>query len=346
MGRSYYRIFFVLKEDTQGYGAHGRRPQGRFVVEARGSGGKVNVFVQDLKPLIPYKCTLIKRGGDKSFGVCLGAVEIENRSGEARFDIDADSVGGSGFPIEDFDTVAITHKNGRIVFPLTGGDGDDGKWKTNLVYDVEPRPAAPEPKAAPPPPAPPATPPDPPDPPPAAPLPKEPEIAAAAQDDVLPFIQLTDEEREALGVGSPHKEFAEAIQRVNKELNELAELAELAEPTDIEEENPVRSVVHEQAADEEADIEPFGKDAGAWRHITMRELMMLPINLFDYEQKAVIAAAFYKHGHLIRQNNTIGIPGHFTPEDDKGHKRLGFDTFRALDGALSPGVMGYWIKDL
>ena len=336
MARSYHRVFYVLKEDSQGYGAQGRAPVGRCVIEARGGVGKVTIYVQDLKPLLQYRCLLIKRGMDKSFGAFLGSIEISNhRSHEIRFDVNPDNLGGHGFPIEDFDTVAIAFQSERMVFPLTGGAANDVRWKANLIMEPETKTEIKEPEPAP-----------------------APVVVQEAEDDAeedlqeavkaevkeemkeevkeeaagpeeIPFVKMTEHE-------NPRQALGEIARRVNKELNELAEMASEAEP--------------ETSAMSSPPSQETGDESG-WKEISLRELMLLPVNLFDHEQKAIVAAAYHKHGHLIvrREENrhyTLGIPGHYVPEDVKNYKRMGFDAFRSLEEEIFPGVRGYWLKEL
>ena len=380
MARSFYRVFFVLKEDTQGYGADGRAPLGRCVIEARGGTGKVTVYVQDLKPLVPYKATLIKRGEDKSYGVCLGGIEVgANKRAEARFDINPDNVNGQGFAIEEFDTVAITHNNGRVAIPLSGGSGGDGRWRGNFVMEAKGgkqeereqileripeqiQKEIPEPEIVMPEPIPEA---------PEVPVPEPVEAPATetqeiqiteiseepSSEPVMPFIRLVDHseltaegevaaaEAENGGdsgddtIESHHAAFKEIVQRFNRELGELAEMTAITEPVHPPEER----------------ISPFGSDdTNAWKQINMQDLALLPINLFDYEQKAVMSSAFYQHGPLIiaekaddaENKYILGVPGVFTPEDSRGFRRLGFYTFRGKNGASGPGAEGYWLKEI
>jgi len=350
----------VLKEDTHGYGAEGRAPQGRCVIEARGSTGRVSVYVQDLKPMMPYKALLVKRGDDKSYGVSLGSVEVgANRRCEVSFDINTDNVGGFGFPVEQYDTVAVIVNDGRVHIPLSDSRGNDGRWKSNLVMEAPERQEPeqedvvtqaveipdPEDKDA-----------------------ESEEAETVVSDDadaVMPFVSMAEykepviyeeavqtedipeevvEEAEPSNkmVENPHETFKEIIHKLNKELSELAEIAA---PTEID------ALQYEAL---ENTPSPFDGDQSGWKHITMHDFALLPINMFDYEQKAIISAAFYKHGPLIitdapenaQGKYILGVPGIFSPEDSKGYRQLGFFTFRGKDGTSGPGAEGYWLKEI
>jgi len=355
-----------LKEDTQGYGWESRAPQGRCVIEARGGTGKVQVYVQDLKPQVVYKAVLVKRGTDKSSGVCLGGVEVgPSRRCEVRFDINPDDIHGSGYVIEDFDTVAIIHQNGRINIPLSGGNAIDGRWKVNLeMHGAHKKsPVHPEPIMR---------------------QTAEPLIESQTEPDaeeVMPFIRLASyddlpgfnktKEADTESVAqdeNPHRTFTEIIQRVSLELNELAEITgapdeenipeseQMTEPdAEMEPEpEPVQEAENADMQTASTGVSPFEGDTAAWKEITLKELALLPVDLFDYEQKAVVAAAYHLHGSLLltgapkdaQGTYIIGVPGIYTPEESRGFKRLGFYTFRGKDGESGPGAEGYWLKEI
>jgi len=366
-------MFFVLKEDASGYGMEGRIPQGRCVIEARGGSGKVLIYVQDLKPQVAYKAILIKRGSDRSIGTYLGLLEVgANRRAEMNYEINPDDVGGSGLPIEDFDTVSITLNDGRLVFLLSGSNAGDNRWKNNLEFgirneelkneEIKTEVQAVEPfreeetllEEQP--------------------SPKEefsieeqsfPEEEPSPEEQarILPFVKLASAEDY-----DPHLAFKETIQRLNMELTELAEITSASEDGQNEEPGTYQDPDNTSAIEDEFteihsaetiperhdSMSPFENDTAVWKKITLRELALLPIDVFDYEQKAIVAASFYRHGHLILGNApddsqadyTVGVPGIYSSDDGRSFQKLGFGTFRGKQGESGPGAEGYWLKEL
>jgi hypothetical protein len=378
MTRSYYRIFHVLKSVNGGETQNNRTPQGRCVIEARGGTGRVQIYIQDLKPQVAYKCVLVRTAAQGNpVHAIVGIVEVgANRRADMHFEINPDNVGKSGFPIEEFDTVVIINNNGTVL--------SSGKTFKDLILDEPvqvPKPVhVPEPVHVPVP----------------EPVHTPEPIYDAAQtphEKVYQFIKIADYNELPGFEGSKNNEHAEtpenrkehqeehqehqeehreehqkeynedyhevfnaAIERLNKEINELAEIAAMPdghegfeEPEEADGQLSSLNTLHS-----ESENSPFEDDTAVWKEITPRELMLLPIDIFDHEQKAVTAASYYLHGNFIISNApensqasyTIGVPGVFSSDDSKGFKKLGFYTFRGKKGGAGAGAEGYWLKEI
>jgi hypothetical protein len=314
------------------------------VIEARGSNCKILVYVQDLRPTADYRAVLVKRGDDRSRGISLGSVSVDaGRRAETRFDVNPLDVCGSGMAIEEFDTVAVIHNDGRPVIVLSGSNVEDSRWKSNLDIAAAAPAAAPAAPAA------------------AA---KKPEPAAKPEpvvqkesydyDDMPVFLKRDrrdkNEESGERNREHPHIEFKETVMRLNRELTELAELADdRGQRPDDREEQADDHV--DDDGDDKAAVDFNAPDSDAWMEITLRELALLPINSFDTEEKALIASSYYTRGKLIMTSAVgtgdgepsyiIGVPGTKSAAEESGFRRLGFHDFMT-----ARGEEGYWLKKL
>lgn len=144
MARNYYRSFFTLREDNPTYAKAGRSALGKCVIERIGRGGRVSIYVQDLKPQVQYRLYLIRSGEDKSYAAFMGPLEIgaKNRC-DARFEFDADDVGGHGFPVEEFDVAAVfvegagnEHEKHAFTTPLVGYKNGYAAFAGNLCFEA------------------------------------------------------------------------------------------------------------------------------------------------------------------------------------------------------------------
>lgn len=132
--RQYNRTFITLEEDRSDYSIDAKGATGRCVIEIRNGKGKVQVYVQGLKPEVLYKAYIISGNPKQSYGLPIGLVPIDSTGrGEIRYEFEPDNVAGSGFLIEQFNVVAVlVQKPGEIIAPLVGFSGAPVIWKNNF----------------------------------------------------------------------------------------------------------------------------------------------------------------------------------------------------------------------
>ncbi|MCL2407983.1 MAG: hypothetical protein FWC95_08645, partial [Defluviitaleaceae bacterium] len=364
---SYHRTFFVLKEASPGHGKNAT-PQGRCVIESRGSIGKALLYVQDLvTPPAQHSYKLVFSVLNTGIGVAadlsitIGAVPVTpGGRAELRYDFDPANVGGSGIDIKAFNNISI------IMVGVAGHDGatvvlSGSNNAENYNHN---------------------------------------RIRLASYNDLPGFSKCDNEDKINIGdpvaeaVNMPTKEpteqagdtnepyaaLQEAITLLNKEIGELVEIV-ATDPVEAEEKEPsaaeseaasadlkLRSVedIHDLCSDETATKAEYQASKGfdsltdvietaaqheleGWSKITLRDLYLIPFNFFNYPLKTVIAAAYFLRGNLIIQNAppnadtlyTIGIPAYFAPEDEEAYKALGFHDFISKTGKVSAGADGY-----
>lgn len=132
MAKNYYhRSFIILKPKESGYSIiSGREPAGYCKLEIRRGRGRVQVYVQDLKPAEQeggiYELYLVSEQ-DKIEPIRLTSIQVNNRGrGEKAVEFDATNVNGTGYPLEMFHALAIVFKSEsqekgmRIGYPLVG----------------------------------------------------------------------------------------------------------------------------------------------------------------------------------------------------------------------------------
>jgi len=135
MAGRYDRAFITLKQERGDYSINGKAAMGSSIIESKGHNGKVSMIVQNLKPRVLYRCYLIRVNNGKALGISLGTVPVDARgSGQVRKEVDARDVEGSGFPLEDFNVVAlIVPRDKELIVPLAGYRKDDVKWKDSFT---------------------------------------------------------------------------------------------------------------------------------------------------------------------------------------------------------------------
>jgi len=127
----YHRSFIILKPEETGYSIlPGREPTGYCKLEIRKGRGKVQIYVQDLKPAEQeggfYEVYLISEQ-DKIEPIKLTSIQVDNRGrGEKAVEFDATNINGTGYSLEMFHALAIIFKSERpgkglkVGYPLVG----------------------------------------------------------------------------------------------------------------------------------------------------------------------------------------------------------------------------------
>lgn len=138
--RNYSRIFITLKQERPDFCLNSRPAMGRCIIEIRNGKGKLMTFIQGLKPDILYKIHMISCGTEKSIGVSVGFIDIDNNGkGEMKWEFDPDNVGNSGINIENFNVIAfLVPGNNDITAPIVGYSDNVVLWKNNFkIFDKE-----------------------------------------------------------------------------------------------------------------------------------------------------------------------------------------------------------------
>lgn len=134
--RRYDRFFIMFRQELSGYSIDGREPNGYCKIEIRDGKGRISTYIQGLKPLSDgsmYRVYLISSQGNKSLGIPIGWLDINNRGrGECRWEFNPDDLEGTGLAIEDFNIGAIIVKGDKInelIAPIVGYRDKEVLWK-------------------------------------------------------------------------------------------------------------------------------------------------------------------------------------------------------------------------
>ncbi|MDR3240510.1 MAG: hypothetical protein LBT44_10585 [Clostridiales bacterium] len=129
----YHRYFVSLQSETNGFEYKGREPAGRCVLESRGNKGKISLWVQDLKPEVLYKIALVFMEKEKSVGVPMGTLHVDERGkgefkGEFRTVLMTNEQG-----LETFTAVALlAPRNQELICPIVGYKEAPVLWKSHF----------------------------------------------------------------------------------------------------------------------------------------------------------------------------------------------------------------------
>ena len=77
MPQQYQRFFVTMNKDVDGYDFKGRPLMGRCVLESRSGAGKLNLWVQDLRPEVIYKICILFFNDGKYIGVPVSTLVVE-----------------------------------------------------------------------------------------------------------------------------------------------------------------------------------------------------------------------------------------------------------------------------
>lgn len=137
--RRYDRFFIMFKQELSGYSIDGREPNGNCKIEIRDGKGRATTYMQGLKPLKDgsmYRAYLMAVQGDKTLGVPIGWLDIDNRGhGECKWEFNPDNLDGTGLAIEDFTIGAILIKGDNIkelIAPIVGYKDKEILWKNGF----------------------------------------------------------------------------------------------------------------------------------------------------------------------------------------------------------------------
>jgi len=139
MQRRYERFFIMFKPALTAYSIENQEIKGYMKIEIRDGKGKINTYIQGLKPLKNnemYRIYLISANSDHSLGIPVGWLETDSRGrAEHRYEFNPDNVENCGLPIEKFNVAAISIKGDNIkefTFPAVGYKEREILWKNNF----------------------------------------------------------------------------------------------------------------------------------------------------------------------------------------------------------------------
>lgn len=135
----FQRNFFIFTNEDAGFEA-GQKPSGHVKTEVRDGRGKLQVAVHNLRPgngRFDYILYLIKADGDSAESVKAGMMPLKTNRAEMEWVFDPRNVGRSGFPIEDFNVIAVLaeykdRQGGSILCPLAAYRSDHVDWRGSL----------------------------------------------------------------------------------------------------------------------------------------------------------------------------------------------------------------------
>lgn len=128
-GNYYHRSFIILKSNDSGYGLHdGKEPAGYCKIEIKRNQGKIQLYIQDMKPIEAqqgiYDVVLVSESMEIA-PLKLTSIEIED-SGRGEYEIifDPTNMHDSGLSVDMFHALAVVYRpligSGTLQYPLIG----------------------------------------------------------------------------------------------------------------------------------------------------------------------------------------------------------------------------------
>jgi hypothetical protein len=369
----------MLKKEMNGYSLDTREPNGYCKVEIREGKGKINTYMQGLKPLKDgsgYRVYIIAAQTDRASAVAVASLNVDNKGhAEMLYEFDPDNVDGTGLAIEEFNVAAILLKGDQvknIIAPFVGYKDRTVVWKNafNEVIDHEVRKDELTEKKI---------------------VVKEED----KKDKVVEKIDIVNEEKSTKNDGTakieekqlldektvleektvipvtksleqetnPHKIFNDMVNKFYAEMEELEKYKVLSSE-DLKVLDLDIKVTENDNTDDlmymfnhNESIIPFemsNKEIN-WIKIDPFELVTLNLPTWSYIKHQFINACWKKHKHLIlgryMRNNTfryiLGAPDNYNEDCADIATKLGFGNFVCYNGKTpQKEEKGYWIMEL
>lgn len=127
--RSYFRTFVIFKTIDKGFGlTSGKDPAGYCKIEARRNRGKIEIYVQDMKPSVGidgFYHVVLASANSNIKPVKLGIIEVgSDGRGKCNIDFDTSNIEKTGYSLDSFHGIAVAfvpvNYNGAIKYPLAG----------------------------------------------------------------------------------------------------------------------------------------------------------------------------------------------------------------------------------
>lgn len=137
MAKRYFRDFIIMKENNSDYSIQGKSAVGKCILEIKDDTGKILFTVSNLKPEVVYRAYVISSGEDRSRGVHIGNIVVnQSGNGTLKYEGDADNILNTGLKVSEINSVGIIiFKPEGIITPLIGYKNEEIPWKHNF-YDI------------------------------------------------------------------------------------------------------------------------------------------------------------------------------------------------------------------
>lgn len=374
LSREYYRAYIILKQDTRGYSFSNKEPSGYCKIDAYGDKAKIQVYVQDLKPIPKEKGYKLSLLANLPAGPRIVPVESfyvdEKGKRDIKISTERNNIGGSGLSIEQFEGAVISVEDPASSHhvPLVGFKKEAFAWKhlrDNIKEDIkheskekarieENRTLKIEEPV------------------------KETETIERIQEakNIEPVEEIKEDQVvEKVEPIAP----AETVQTVdaNESMEtaesdfeasmEVAELLPSEESTDFfsyftpdthkefQRNKPKRENFLNKILRENMKMNPFerNKEYMEWYRISYEELPMILNYPWRWYSNPYLLIGAKKYNHLLLGRNTqlntycLAVPDLYFPAAKERAKVYGFNYFLCCrDTRPAPGEYGYWIMDL
>ncbi|WP_058485829.1 DUF7922 domain-containing protein [Defluviitalea phaphyphila] len=364
--KEYYKTFIILKPDTRGYALDNKEPSGFCKIDAYGNKAKVQVSVQNLKPISEdrgYNIYLLANCRDGVRQVLLKSFYVDEKGKrDLKFDMNRYNVEGTNLSIEEFEGVGIlVEKDGYILSPLIGFKKEPFMWKVaknnvkketkNKESDklekreekIEINPFTDKKEAQ---------------------EKNDIKIEVKKETDNRNNVEIEKEEIEI----NKNQEIEKTKEEVKKEILVDKEIAENKKDSIIEEyftpnkrlynfqrEKPKKEDFLKDIINKSIRMNPFEKvnEDMEWYRISYEELPLIVDYPWRWYSNPYLLVGAKKYNHLLlgknKELNTycLGIPDIYFPKTKEGAKRFGCNTFLCCrDIKPAPGEYGYWIINL
>lgn len=137
MAKRYFREFIIMKENNSDYSIQGKSAVGKCILEIKDDTGKIMFTVSNLKPEVVYRAYIISSGEDRSRGVHIGNIVVnQSGNGTLKYEGDAENILNTGLKVSEINSVSIIiFKSDGMITPLIGYKNEEIPWKHNF-YDI------------------------------------------------------------------------------------------------------------------------------------------------------------------------------------------------------------------
>lgn len=382
--RRYDKAFVMLKQELGGFSLGQQSAWGSCIMELKNKKGKLIFSVQGLKKLTDgrrYEAFVIGGKGNAMRGICCGTVVVDQYGkGELKWEFDPDSIGKSGFCIEELHTVAFIVKGGYgLTVPLVGYFNEKVSWKKTFQEEQRQDLRAAE-----------------------AILAEEPKekievvkkqfhiVNREVEQPIQPENRIKEQKVQNMTQlkeeASPfQKNFKDMLFRFKEELEKLErkgilteqdkqnivhmekeqqkteeteqiqniEVVQKEEQEQLKQTEPVLTEQNKEIAyilQNNDDIKPF--EEGTWKSIALEELAVLPIHSTEVMKNLFYVFAYRKYKHFILQKvgqkeYMLGVPAQYDPESRREAEHLLFETFQPCGReVMKIGCYGYWLRKI
>ncbi|WP_114296849.1 hypothetical protein [Anaerobacterium chartisolvens] len=135
----FYKSFLIFANEDDGFSSSGT-PSGYAKILVRDGKGVIDLNVHNLKEnpdKLTYRLYIMKNDPNSFLSVCMGTIPVQKNKGIMQWEFDADNVGKTGVPIEQFNAAAIQAQEGsgenvKFKYPLSSCKNSVTSWKKLL----------------------------------------------------------------------------------------------------------------------------------------------------------------------------------------------------------------------